>query len=162
MHAAEQWTLEHFRITRNKTIELACAVPDDWLARQAQGEVMPLGKLFRHISDSCEWYMSKVMLDGGVWPPHYAKDKAGVVAALETSRQRLLDFFRADEGVRLQQRFDEHFPDGRIGTFTGQQAIDYLIDHESHHRGKIVLALRQWGFTAIPMLPFSPNATAKP
>ena len=161
MHAAEQWVLDHFRITRDKTIDLVRALPEESLTRQAEGEVMALGKLLRHISDSAEWYMSKVMLDGGAWPPSYASDKAGVINALQTSRDRLLNFFRAEDGARLQQHFVERFPDGHADTFTGQQAIDYLIDHEVHHRGKIVLALRQWGFTAIPMLPFTPGPPAK-
>lgn len=81
------------------------------------------------------------------------KGKRGMIKAFEKSRDRLLSFFEADGGVRLCQQFRE----GRESVFTGRQMVDYLIDHEIHHRAKIVLALRQWGMEKLPPLNFNPN-----
>jgi uncharacterized damage-inducible protein DinB len=153
MDAGDRWLLDHFIITRAKTIELARRVPDELWQRTAPGEELAVGKLFRHMADAVNWYLSHV-LHGPAEDSRQASSRDEVIAALQRSRDRFVDFFEADDGRRMGQIFEEHQPDGTVDRFAGRDRVSYLADHEVHHRGKLVLALRQWGFTDFPPLPF--------
>lgn len=153
MDAGKLWVLDHFAVAREKTLELVRAIPEEWFDRKAAGEEVPLKGVLAHVSSAIDYYMTKVALDG---KPRFArpgKGRTGMIRALEKSRDRLLSFFETEGGKRLGQQFKE----GRELVFTGQQMVDYLTDHEIHHRAKIVLALRQWGMKEFPPLNFNPN-----
>jgi len=155
MNDADREILNHFSRTRAKTIELAERVPADLLERTADGESHPLCWLFRHIAGGCDWWMHFVMRDGKGGPPaELRSDRDAIVAAFHASRERVMAFFEADHGQAMNRTFSFKEKDGSIATFVGRDRVLYLTDHEIHHRGKIVLALRLWGFDEIPFLPY--------
>jgi uncharacterized damage-inducible protein DinB len=154
MDEGDRWLLDHFVITRAKTIELARRVPEEWWERVAPGEEHSVAKLFAHMADAVGFYLLHVLHDGQPAWPAGELTKASVIERLELSRDRLLAFFEADGGSRLGQVFQEGLPGGDMDHFSGRDRVSYLADHEIHHRGKIVLALRQWGMKDFPPLPF--------
>lgn len=162
MNESDREILDHFIRTRSKTIELLRRIPDDWLLRTAEGEAKPLGKLFAHIAFAVDFWMEKCLFDDGQATLSDAKDKLSIYSALEATQSRLIRFFTNAEGAALSLRFTrpkttraDDFPEvDRNETFTGRNRVLYLTQHEAHHRGKIVLALRQWGFNDTPFIPY--------
>jgi uncharacterized damage-inducible protein DinB len=94
--------------------------------------------------------MTHVMKDGGTWqwPPPYAGSREAILGGLAASCDRLVRFFEAEEGARMGQTFSLRH-DGAAEQWTGRDRVLYLTDHELHHRGRIVLALLQWGFAEL-------------
>jgi uncharacterized damage-inducible protein DinB len=154
MTEGDREILDHFTRTRGKTIELLSRIPDDWLNRTAPGEEMDLGRLFGHIAFAVGFWMERCMKDGCTRLDPDEGSKQSLLHALESSRNRLIHFFSAADGERLSRSFTRVRKDHAEETFTGRNRVLYLTQHEAHHRGKIVLALRQWGFTDIPFLPY--------
>lgn len=153
MHPADREILKHFRQIRQRTIDLLERIPEEMLARQADGEGLPLGKLFKHIAYVVDGWMEDFMGDGK-GRVRYGDDKAAILAALESTAERLVSFFEAEDGRELGREYPTTLDDGVTPVlWTGRDRVLYLTDHEVHHRGKIVLALRQWGFGDIPPMP---------
>ena len=154
MNAGDRQILDTFAAVRAGTIELARRVPDEWLARVADGETQPLSFLLCHAGCGEAWWMSSVLKDGGDERHPTPELKQPVVAAIESARRRVLDYFAARDGQAMGAVFtwtDEH---GVQRQWVGRGRVLYYIGHEIHHRGKIDLALRQWGMTQIPFSPF--------
>jgi len=153
MHAADREILKHFRQIRRRTIDLLERIPEEMLTRQADGEGLPLGRLFKHIAAVVDSWMDEFLQDGK-GRIRYADDKAALLAALELTAGRLVSFFEAEDGARMGEEHPTTLDtDGSPVIWTGRDRVLYLTDHEVHHRGKIVLALRQWGFADIPPMP---------
>ncbi len=124
-------------------------IPDELLARVPDGEETSVLWQLVHIADGPDWWMTHVLKDGGEWswPPRYAGSRSGVAEGLAASRDRVLRFFRARAGAPMAMRYSGTDPGEE---WTGRDRVLYLTEHEVHHRGRIVLALRQWGFDAFP------------
>lgn len=152
LHPADREILKHFRQIRQRTIDLLERIPEEMLTRQADGEAIPLGKLFKHIAYAVNDWMDDLMNDGK-GRPRYGDDKAAILAALESTAERLVSFFKAEAGRHMGDEYDTTLDNGTPVVWTGRDRVLYLTDHEVHHRGKIVLALRQWGFGDIPPMP---------
>ena len=156
MNTSDREILDHFVRTRKKTIELFSKVLDEWLSRKPDGEDMSLSWLFMHIADGPNWWMTYCMQDGGEWqyPGNGSFDKNTISDALNASLSRVVTFFESKED-RMNRRFELPLEKTEgDGSWLGRNRVLYLADHEVHHRGKIVLALRQWGMTGIPFMPF--------
>ena len=151
MNEADRCILDHYARVRNRTIWLVKQLPDDLLARTAEGEEQSLFGLLVHIADGPNWWMTHVMKDGGTWawPPPCAKDRASLLDGLAASRDRLVRFFEADDGRRMGETFSLRHDGGSAEQWTGRDRVLYYTDHELHHRGRIVLALLQWGQSAL-------------
>lgn len=162
MYNADREILDHFSRTRGKTIELLQHIPRHWLLRTAAGEDHSLGRLFAHIASAVDFWMERCLHDGGEASLADDGDKASLIKSLEASRDRLIRFFSVEDGAAMERIYvrppgtrAEAFQVGdRVEQFTGRNRVLYLAQHEAHHRGKIVLALRQWGFEDIPFLPY--------
>ncbi len=152
MNEADQEILDHFTRTRDKTIELLGTLPDDWLARTPDGEDRDLAAIFEHIALGVDHWMENCMGDRGQADRTPRKTKAALVAALENSRDRLVRFFQRDGGQPMHRQY-AHQRDKSV-PYIGRNRVLYLTQHEAHHRGKVVLAVRQWGFTDVPFLPY--------
>ncbi len=156
MNTGDREILDHFIRTREKTIELFRRVPEDWLTKKADGEDMTLGRLFMHIASGPTWWMNYCMQDGlgYKYPGDGPFDRNSISTALNASLERVLAFFESEEEI-MSKRF-ELLPEKSEGdeNWLGRNRILYLGDHEVHHRGKILLALRQWGMTDFPFMPF--------
>jgi uncharacterized damage-inducible protein DinB len=162
MNEADREILECFTRTRHRTMELVRQTPTEWLSRRADGEHHPLGWLYMHIAEGVDWWLQYCMKHGQRvrWKPADEQNPAAILAAMEASMKKLVEFFEADDGARMGQAFDLDLrtlptpEDGPVQHYVGRNRVLYLTAHEIHHRGKIVLALRQWGMNQIPALPF--------
>jgi len=161
MHDADRHLLDHFAGVRSRTIELVERLPSELLDRTPDGEEMSLRWHLVHIADGPDWWLTNVLRDGGAWgwPPPYAEQPGGLVRGLTASRDRVLRFFGADDGKCLGEVFTR-VEDGKTHEWVGRDRVLYLTDHEIHHRGRIVLALMQWGFEDFPGEPGLWPATA--
>jgi uncharacterized damage-inducible protein DinB len=153
MASGDKEILEDFKRTREKTIELLNAIPPRMLAQRAEGEDATLGELFHHLAATVDGWMMRCMQDGGPPPCAYKPTKAAIGKALRASQRRLLKFFKANNAAAMDTVFQRTHQE-KSYRFVGRGRVLYLTQHEAHHRGKIVLALRQWGFVAIPYLPY--------
>jgi len=62
--------LKHFRQIRQRTIDLLERIPEEMLTRQADGETLLLGRLFKHIAYVVDAWMDDFLQDGKVLPRH--------------------------------------------------------------------------------------------
>ncbi len=153
MDDGDRAILDHFAGVRDATCELLSRVPEEMLGRRAEGEERPVEWLFAHIADGVDWWMHNVMHDGRGVVREYHHDRPSILRALRNSKDRLLAFFEAAGGRHMGETFTFEDADGTCTEFIGRERVLYLTAHEVHHRGKIVLALRQWGFKDFPPLP---------
>ena len=160
MHPADREILDHFLRIRERTIDLLVRIPDDLLDRTAPGEAHPSRRWFLHMARAIDDWMAELMLDGEIeralkdyGVAIRTVDADGIVEALRLSAQRLVTFFEAKDGRMMSQTYDTTLDNGGPVVWTGRDRVLYLTDHEVHHRGKVVLAMRQWGFGDIPQMP---------
>lgn len=154
MNDADREILAHYLRTRAKTIELLRDVPDDWLSRKPDGEDLDLAAIFEHIALGVDHWLETCLGDPDRVDRTPRRTKDALLAALETSRDRLQRFFEQQNGEPMGRTFSRQTCDGKREDFVGRNRVLYLTQHEAHHRAKLVLALRQWGFTKIPFLPY--------
>ncbi len=153
MNDGDREILDHFTRTRAKTIELFQRVPDELVGRTADGEEHSTGWLFGHIAFAVDFWMERCMKDGAAVSEWNENDRGSIARALEATRERLLTFFNASDGAAMGRSYTR-VKNNKEETYVGRGRVLYITQHESHHRGKIVLALRQWGFSDIPFLPY--------
>lgn len=151
---ADQEILNAMARTREKTLDVLEVVPDECLCRKPDGEQHSIGCVFQHIACGDTWWMHRVMKDqGGVVQPREDISKPDIASLLRGTAARLASFFARDGAMETQ--YDYPRPDGQTRPLTGRWCALYLLQHEVHHRGKIVLALRQWGISPIPFIPYN-------
>jgi len=157
MTAGDKEILADFDRCRDVTIALLKAVPPAMLKRKPAGEDGTIAELFHHISGVVDGWMARCMGDRGPlpdWDAPAPASRTAIVRHLQDSRKRLMAFFTAKGGKAMEMTFTRE-RDGKTYRFVGRNRVVYLTGHEAHHRGKIVLALRQWGVRKVPFIPFA-------
>ena len=150
MNDGDREIIDHFIWVREQTMELLRRVPQEFLTRTPDGEDHKLSFLFAHAGCSGSWWMHNVLGAGG--PEHHSSpdDRQSLLAEMESWRDRVVSFFEADDGERMGQTFSPTDESGTTREWTGRNRLLYFAGHEVHHHGRIVLALRQCGFTNFP------------
>jgi uncharacterized damage-inducible protein DinB len=128
----------------DEALELA---PDDKLDWMPAADMIPLGKLFLHISETSDWWYDEVMkgksavelaLPEGPCPP-----KSAIKNHIETHWQRLQRFFSESPDI-LARIYTKKFPDGEFRN-NGYWIFAHLLEHDIHHRSQINQYLRILG-----------------
>ncbi|MBC8145414.1 MAG: DinB family protein [bacterium] len=153
MHDADRMILEHFTAVRARTVELLAAIPDEMLERTPDSSTMSVGKEIAHLARALESWLYHVLEDGAAEPERIGTDRVSIRAALDHSRDRLLTHFTKNDGANMSQVIESEYSTGAPVTYIGRERVLYLTAHEVHHRGRIVVSLRQWGLDRIPTMP---------
>jgi len=136
---AEQLLLT-WRVNNKINLQLIAAIPAKGFA------AVPLGSRGRTVARQFA-HLQKVRVG---WMKYNGAKVSGLPVfrkGEEPSRQELARAFRAS-GKAVEQYLKERLDSGRRIKFFGGQAarwLAYMIAHESHHRGSIMLALKQNG-----------------
>ena len=150
MDDGDREIIEHFKWMRGNTIELAQRMTNELMGRTPDGESQKLSVLLTHAGCSGAWWMSNVLRDGGRESERFSDDREEMIEEMQWWRDRVVSFFEANGGERMGQTFFFTEEDGTKLEWTGRNRLFYFIAHEADHYGRIVLALRQWGFDDIP------------
>lgn len=156
MHEADRQIIDTFKAIRQGTIELTRRLPDELLAMSYEGDFTPqVATTLLHIADGPNWWLTHCMQDGESWSaPPATGDRRAVIESLDQSCDRLVRFSEADDGANMGRSFRLVADQGGDGPWSGRNRLMYLTAHETHHRAKLVLVLRQSGFGDFPFFPF--------
>lgn len=133
--------VESWHINHRVNVRLIDAISDEGmqctLSRRGGRNVV---RQFAHIHNNRVWHLqrrAKVLAEGArVFETHEEPSRRTLNAALEDSTQRIERLFRgANEGTPGIRAFKRG-----VVAYLG-----YFIAHESHHRGNILLTLKQSG-----------------
>lgn len=130
--------LDSFRINNRINLYLLAAVPADHLKDQAGGKGRTVAEQFAHIHTVRGMWLkaaAPALAEGFEQPDKSALDNVCLNRLLLAS------------GIAVEELLKQGFHENRIKGFKPHPAafLAYLISHESHHRGQIVLGLKLCG-----------------
>ena len=130
--------------TINQALDLAPVDKLDWAPAK---DMMSLGNIFLHISETSDWWYGEVMkgneskeLTTGSLPP-----KSEIAERMNTHSARMERFF-AEPTEALVRIYDLQRRD-RVFTYSGYWILTHLLEHDIHHRSQINQYLRILGIT---------------
>ncbi|MCJ7457481.1 MAG: DinB family protein [candidate division Zixibacteria bacterium] len=135
---------ESLKPTLNQALELAPIDKLDWAPAD---KMIPLGKLFIHISEASDWWYDEVMkgktLTGRAYADKPSPAKETIAHYLETHWERMERLFSEPSEVLGKTYKIEH--EGKTHSLDGYWIFTHLLEHDIHHRSQINQYLRILG-----------------
>lgn len=143
--------LQLFVQNREKTLQVLDEVSDINLDYRINPAVRSIAELFAHIGAAVHSWMNETLRDGQSIHPRAGGpwDKHSLRELLRESGERLGHFFAPNP-----QALKEVYRAPWGAEYSGLDRVLYLMAHEAHHRGQIVMALRAAGSPARTRLPW--------
>lgn len=146
-----EYQIKFWREKVKATLDRALGItPDDKLDWAPAGEMLTLGNIFLHISETSDWWYDEV-IKGRKWqelvPSNEtpAPPKAEIARHMKNHWERLERFF-ADDPQILTKSFQIKRREGPFN-FDGYWVFTHLLEHDIHHRSQINQYLRILGTT---------------
>lgn len=128
--------VETWQIHNRITLYLLDALNDDSLGMAAATKGRTVGAQFAHMHNVRRMWLSAS-----------APDLAGSVEKIEDATKKELSKHLAISADAISQLLEKAFETGKVKGFKAHASafLGYLIAHESHHRGQILMTLKQHG-----------------
>lgn len=118
-------------------------IPEGKLKWSPKPRMMSFGRLFCHIASAVDFWMTKVIRDGGEYRELTLRNcpsKERIRQELDRSYERIVSYLNQpaevlDKTHRYQRRY----------TFTARWVMWHLLEHEVHHRAQIFSYMRMNG-----------------
>ncbi len=163
MQNADQELINQFKAFRDYTIELTKRVPKELLNEVPSNQSflginnreIKIKTLLAHTGYSVDWWMSNVIKDGKKdiddWEFVQSDqcDNEYLRKKMEANKNRIIEYFTRDDGSNFEKQIDWE-DDGKRHSYTGRQHLFYMFTHELNHYGRLMIALREFGFNSFP------------
>ena len=136
--------LDHWRMSREFTLAVAEAMPEEHYRFKPNEEEMSFGALMFHIAAAQAFRFAQIAgVESPVETPKGAVSKADILAALRKS----FDFCLAQLEQFTREQWERSYKVDWVDrpTVTGRQLVLGMFNHITHHRGQAEVYLRVKG-----------------
>ncbi len=137
--------IDKLKNSKDYTLSMADTVPPDQYDFRPTPEAMTLGDQLLHLSANLGWLASAYLSEGE--NPVSESDKA----LRDKDSIRVVVARTYDHAISVLQKFDPKSLGDTVEFFAGpmtkMQVINLMSDHQTHHRGQLIVYLRLSGLT---------------